>query len=118
VVNIKVLVVDDDDGVRRTLADLLTVEGYTTETAADGYEALEKTAWLHPDIILLDMAMPRLDGWSVVGEVRARGEASRIIVMTIARVASVAAKSIEADGYVPKPIVPDMLLHELRRLSA
>jgi two-component system response regulator MprA len=118
VAKIKVLVVDDDDGVRKTLADLLTVEGYTTETAADGYEALEKAAWLHPDIILLDMAMPRLDGWGVVGEVRARGEVSRIVVMTIARVAPVAARSIEADGYVPKPIVADALLGELRRLSA
>jgi two-component system response regulator MprA len=115
---IKVLVVDDDDVVRSTLADLLTVEGYAIETAADGYEALEKAAVLQPDIILLDMAMPRLDGWGVAGEVRARGQTTRIVVMTIARVAPVAARSIEADGYVPKPIVPEALLGEIRRLSA
>lgn len=82
----KVLVVDDDDGIRQLLVALLRRSGYEVESARDGIEAIEKLAVDDYTVILLDIMMPRLDGFGVLQYLRTRGpEALRsVIVLTAA----------------------------------
>lgn len=60
---IKIMVIDDSKTIRRTAETLLQKEGYTVVTATDGFEALSKIAQTNPDIIFVDIMMPRLDGY-------------------------------------------------------
>jgi CheY-like chemotaxis protein len=100
----RVLVVDDDPGVRETIGTFLRVEGYAVETAADGAEALEHIGREHPAVVLLDMRMPVMDGWDFVRELRAREIDLPIIVMTAAQDARRSAEEIGAPAYVAKPV--------------
>ena len=63
----QILVVDDDEGVRRTLARVLRDEGYSVRSAADGAEALEVANHSAPDLVLLDLRLPDRSGWDVFG---------------------------------------------------
>jgi CheY-like chemotaxis protein len=58
----KVVVIDDEEEVRRVAADLLAAEGFAVTTACDGVEGLERVATVNPDLVILDVQMPRLDG--------------------------------------------------------
>lgn len=62
----RVLVVDDEDYVRQLLCRVLASKGYTVDAAADGREGLEKITAVHPDLVLLDLMMPVMDGWQVL----------------------------------------------------
>ncbi len=110
-----ILVVDDEDDIRRVVALLLSDEGYRVLTARDGQEALEVIAGEMPAGILLDMKMPRMDGWQFAHEFRARyGRRVPLVVMTAARNSGQRAAEVEADGYISKPFDLDALLHTLR----
>lgn len=78
---ITVLVVDDTDSIRRGLSLLLKHAGYDPITAADGYEAMEVLDACRPDLILLDIAMPGVDGLTVLEHVRSRPDLASIPVM-------------------------------------
>ena len=60
----RVLVVDDDEVIRRLIAVNLQLEGFDVETAVDGQDCLERVSEIDPDVITLDVMMPRLDGWA------------------------------------------------------
>jgi CheY-like chemotaxis protein len=111
-----VLVVDDDPDIVATVVDILQFEGYATQTARNGAEALEVVEQSRPNVVLLDMRMPVLDGWGFAREVQRRCLAVRILVMTAAQDARAWAAEIHADGYVPKPFDLPQLLHEVERL--
>ena len=101
-----VLVVDDDDDLREVLALCLEQAGYRVASAADGNEALELVAREVPAVILLDMRMPRMNGWDFASELRARSGSARrtpIVVVSAAEDAARWADEIEADGVVSKP---------------
>lgn len=66
----KILVVDDDKKIVKVLVTYLTKEGYMTETAQDGIAAIEKMRHINPDIVLLDVMLPGMDGWGVCKEIR------------------------------------------------
>src|SRR5215813_4919368 len=66
----RVLVVDDDEVIRRLIAANLTLEGFDVATAVDGQDCLEKAAAIAPDVITLDLMMPRLDGWETALRLR------------------------------------------------
>ena len=76
----KILIVDDEVRMRRVIADYLRIKGYETAEAADGVEALEKFSAENPDLVLLDVMMPRMDGWEVCRRIRAR---SRVPVIML-----------------------------------
>ena len=68
----RVLVVDDDEVIRQLIAVNLTLEGFDVATAVDGQDCLDKVAAIDPDVITLDVMMPRLDGWVTAGQLRRR----------------------------------------------
>jgi two-component system chemotaxis response regulator CheY len=113
-----ILVVDDDDSIRSTVSEILNLEGYPVETAADGAEALRAVERSRPALVVLDMRMPVLDGWGFAQELKARGIRLPILVMTAAQNARHWAQEIGADGYVAKPFDLMDLLNAVERLTS
>ena len=75
----RVLVVDDDDVIRQLITVNLELEGFEVATAVDGQDCLDKVKDVQPDVITLDIMMPRLDGWEAAGRLRADPETAGIL---------------------------------------
>lgn len=113
----RVLVVEDDDSIRDFITLALSDHGYEVTTAADGAVALEKLATFQPDLILLDMRMPAMDGWAFSRLYRAsRSPRAPVVVITAARDAGASAAEIQADGFLAKPFELQDLLALVDRL--
>jgi two-component system response regulator MprA len=113
-----ILVVDDDAPIRRMLERTLTARGYGVDLAADGGEALAAVERSAPDLLVLDVTMPGLDGLAVCRRIRAKGLALPILLLT-ARDAvpdRVAGLEAGADDYLVKPFAPEELLARVRAL--
>lgn len=80
----KVLVVDDDANLRKPLVDILEASGYEVISATDGDEGLKKAIEIKPDVTLLDVMMPKLNGWQVLDELRKDewGKGAKVIMLT------------------------------------
>lgn len=113
-----VLVVEDDAGVRSTLDQLLRFEGYRVRLADDGQHALEILADERPDVAVVDVVMPRLDGLSLCRMLRRRGDRLPILVLTARHQVGdrVAGLDAGADDYLAKPFATEELLARLRAL--
>ncbi|KZM74390.1 DNA-binding response regulator [Nocardia terpenica] len=113
-----VLVVEDDAGVRSTLDQLLRFEGYRVRLADDGQHALEILAEERPDLAVVDVVMPRLDGLSLCRMLRRRGDRLPILVLTARHQVGdrVAGLDAGADDYLAKPFATEELLARLRAL--
>jgi two-component system, OmpR family, response regulator MprA len=113
-----ILVVDDDAPIRRMLDRTLSAEGYAVEAAADGGAALAAVERSAPDLIVLDVAMPGLDGLAVCRRVRERGLATPVLLLTArdALADRVAGLDAGADDYLVKPFETDELLARVRAL--
>lgn len=99
-----ILVVDDDEDLLTLVAMVLSDEGYTVATARDGLEGLREVEHEMPDLILLDMKMPVMNGWRFASELRARyPRRAPIIVLTAAEDARKRAEEIGACDWVAKP---------------
>lgn len=115
----RVLVVDDDRGIREFVCTVLTEEGYDVTEATDGREALERADTTRPDVILLDMRMPVMDGWEFARTYRQRpGPHAPIVIVTAALDVAKDAKDIGADGFLAKPFQLDDLLDLVERHAA
>jgi two-component system, OmpR family, response regulator MprA len=115
----RVLVVDDDPPLRRMLARTLAAEGYEVTVAGDGGAALVEAERTAPDVIVLDVAMPGLDGLSVARRLRSKGLPTPILMLT-ARDAvpdRVAGLEAGADDYLVKPFAVQELIARLRALT-
>jgi CheY-like chemotaxis protein len=107
----RILVVEDDDSIRELVDLVLSSAGYEVLTAADGEAALQEIGKAHPDLVLLDMRMPVMDGWEFARQYRARPEPhAPIVVLTAARDAAQRAAEIHANGYLGKPFNMEELL--------
>lgn len=111
-----VLVVDDDDGLQESLEALLELEGYRVCLACDGFQALNMLQATRPALILLDLMMPRMNGYELVGQMRQQGylPGIPIVVLTAGRV-SEKIKQLGVDGYIEKPFELDDLLNQVQR---
>ena len=115
----KVLVCDDDTSLLRALSISLTARGYEVMVARSGEEGLDRTADRHPDVVLLDLGLPGIDGVEVIRAIR--GWSSVPIIVLSARhqsVSKVEALDAGADDYVTKPFGMDELLARLRAACA
>jgi len=115
----RVLVVDDDAPVRRMLERSLAAEGFEVEAAADGGAALVAAERSAPDLVVLDVAMPGLDGLAVCRRLRAKGLPGAILMLT-ARDAvpdRVAGLEAGADDYLVKPFAMEELVARLHALA-
>ena len=115
----RVLVVDDDPPLRRMLNRTLVAEGFEVTVAADGGAALAATEVGAPDVIVLDVAMPGLDGLAVCRRLRAKGVRAPVLMLT-ARDAvpdRVAGLEAGADDYLVKPFAVSELVARLRALT-
>lgn len=115
-----VLVVDDFDDGRELVAELLAGAGYRTLEAGSGPEALQKAAAEPPDLVLLDLSLPGMDGWELARELRAApaGERLRIVALTAHSGSRPRARALEAgcDEVLTKPCGPDALVSRVRAL--
>jgi two-component system, OmpR family, response regulator MprA len=114
----RVLVVDDDPAVRESLRRSLAFNGYQVELADDGEHALRKVAATHPDVVVLDVMMPRMDGLAACRALRAAGDDVPVLMLTARDEVSdrVAGLDAGADDYLPKPFALEELLARLRAL--
>jgi CheY-like chemotaxis protein len=112
----KVLVIDDDDNLAEVVRQVLRDSGYAVATVRHGAAALELVRHISPDLILLDLTMPIMDGWSFVGQYRRDGKTSaRIVLLTGNPHAPEIARNLGADGYLNKPFEIDDLIGVVSR---
>jgi CheY-like chemotaxis protein len=115
-----VLVVEDYQDAREMYAAYLQFSGFEVAEAGNGIEAIEKTRELLPDIVLMDLALPRMDGWEATRRLK-NDELTRhipIVALTGHALAGHAegARDAGCDAFVTKPCLPDALVAEIRRL--
>jgi len=117
-----VLVVDDVAHGREIFAEYLEFRGFRVATAEDGMEAMEKAFELRPDVILMDLSLPKVDGWEATRRLKQdeRTRAIPIIALTAHALASAhdRAKEVGCDAVVTKPCIPKDLEAEVRRQLA
>lgn len=112
----KILVIEDEPQMRLGLRDNLELEGYEVETAADGDEGLLKAGVFSPDLVILDVMLPKKNGFDVCRDLRARSVATPIVMLTArsAETDKVLGLELGADDYVTKPFSITELLARVR----
>jgi two-component system response regulator MprA len=115
---VRILVVDDEPAVRDAVDRALRLEGYETELAADGAQALEALADRAPDALVLDLLMPHVDGLEVCRRLRAAGDRTPVLVLTARDAVPDRVRGLDAgaDDYLVKPFALEELLARLRAL--
>jgi len=114
--SLRILVVDDNRDAAETLAMLLKLEGFTVATAFDGATALAEAASFQPQVVLLDIGMPGMDGYAVARELRARENTKSSIIIALTGYGQPVERAQAANftDYLTKPINPDLLLTVLK----
>ncbi|MEV7523239.1 response regulator transcription factor [Streptomyces sp. NPDC091371] len=114
----RILVVDDEPAVREALRRSLAFEGYDVQTAVDGLDALDKTASYAPDLIVLDIQMPRMDGLTAARRLRSSGSVTPILMLTARDTVGDRVTGLDAgaDDYLVKPFELDELFARVRAL--
>ena len=115
-----ILVVDDYQDAREMYAEYLQFSGFRVAEAKNGNEAVEKAFALKPDLILMDLSLPGMDGWEATRRLKADDATKRIPVVALTghalAGASEGAKKAGCDSFVTKPCLPDDLVVEVRRM--
>jgi DNA-binding response OmpR family regulator len=116
----RILVIEDDPTVRSLLAHILSDEGYQVVTAVDGHEGLDKVMEDPPDLLVLDLMMPVLDGYSVLEELKESGVGATLKTLVLsAKGAEIDYKrsfTLGAHRHMTKPFDPDELLAAIKEL--
>ena len=113
-----VLIVDDDADARRMYGEYMRSKGWTVFSAADGRSGLDKATDLKPDAIVLDLAMPRVDGWTVLKHLRESSWTTQIPVVVLSAIHDVRDEAMRtgADAYLAKPCSPDVVWMQVNAL--
>jgi DNA-binding response OmpR family regulator len=117
--SLAVLVIDDDLDTRHLYSEYLRSKGWTVFSAADGRMGLNKVNELRPDVIVVDLAMPRVDGWTVLKNVRESSVTADITVVVVSALDDSRDEAYYAgcDAYLKKPCSPEVLYLQIRALS-
>jgi two-component system, cell cycle response regulator DivK len=117
-----VLVVEDYQDAREMYAAYLQFSGFRVAEATNGIEAIEKTLELMPDIILMDLALPRMDGWEATRRLKLDERTKHIPIVALTGHAlaghAEGARQAGCDSFVTKPCLPDALVAEIKRMLA
>lgn len=115
---VKVLVVDDEPSIRELLSEALELNGFAVRTAADGRQALEEVARERPEIIVLDVMMPGLDGFTVARRLRQAGDSPMMLFLTAKDAVAdrIAGLTAGGDDYVTKPFSLEEVVLRLRAI--
>ncbi len=115
-----VLVVDDYQDAREMYAEFLSFSGFRVAEARTGVEAVEKAFELLPDLILMDLSLPGMDGWQATRQLKSDERTHHIPIVALTghalAGASEGAKRAGCDSFVTKPCLPDELVVEVRRM--
>jgi two-component system cell cycle response regulator DivK len=114
-----VLVIEDDAETRILYAEYLRSKGCTVFSAVDGRMGLNKIRELRPDVVVLDLAMPRVDGWTVLENVRESSVTEDIAVVVVSALIDARDQAFDAgcDAYLAKPCSPEVLYLQIHALS-
>ena len=116
--NLNIMVVDDSKTIRRTAEILLGKQGCNVVTASDGFEALAKIAEYHPDLIFIDIMMPRLDGYQTCALIKNNREYQDIPVIMLSSKDSIFDKArgriVGSERYLTKPFTKNDLLSSIK----
>ena len=117
--SLAVIIIDDDGDARQMYSEYLRHQGCTVFTAPDGRSGLNKIDELRPDVIVLDLAMPRVDGWTVLKNVRESSLTSQIAVVVVSAMSDARDQAFRmgCDAYLMKPCSPDVLYLQIHALS-
>jgi two-component system, cell cycle response regulator DivK len=117
-----VLVVEDYPDAREMYSEYLRFSGFRVAEARNGEEALEKAFTLLPDVVLMDLALPLMDGWEATRRLKGDPRTAQILVVALTGHALAGhqegARRAGCDAFVTKPCLPDELVDEIRRLLA
>ena len=113
-----ILVVEDEPQLQAFMRWQLEAAGFATSAAADGYEALEIIEAGKPDLVLLDLMMPYMDGWAVLEELRQWSAMPPVIVTSALGLNAQRQRALGsgASGYLVKPFLPEQLVGEIERI--
>ncbi len=115
-----ILVVDDYQDAREMYAEYLQFSGFRVAEARNGIEALDQAFALQPDLILMDLSLPGMDGWEATRQLKADDRTKRIPIVALTghalAGASDSARKAGCDSFVTKPCLPDDLVVEVRRM--
>jgi CheY-like chemotaxis protein len=115
-----VLLVDDFQDNREMYAEFLRFSGLRVEEAANGHEAIDKATSMAPDLIVMDLSLPGIDGWEATRRLKADPETKHIPVVALTGHAlagySEGARQAGCDAFVTKPCLPEELLSEIQRM--
>lgn len=114
---LNILLVEDYDDAREMYRDYLEFSGFSVHTARDGHEALVKARSLMPDLILMDLSMPGLDGWEATRLLKADPATSGLVIVALSAHALAAegerARQAGCDGFIAKPCLPHDLVDQM-----
>ena len=117
--NARILVVEDFDDAREMYRDYLEFAGFRVETARDGREGIEKARAFQPDLILMDLSLPGIDGWEATRLLKAAPETRQIIIIALSAHALATegdrARAAGCDGFIAKPCLPPDLVLEIHK---
>jgi len=120
-----ILVVDDDPDILEGIVAILETRSYRLATARDGKECMRKIAEEPPDLLILDLLMPRMDGWGVIREMRSEPRFANIPILVLTTVIEDASRrryeletgmAMDVQDYVQKPARPDDLIRRVEKL--
>ncbi len=114
----RILCVDDDRNLRQSLEEQFTYEDFAVDTAENGVAALEKIRSNQYDIVLLDIKLPKMDGITVLREMKKMGRLTNVIMLTASDDVATANECVKigAKDYISKPYDPEELLHIVNRV--
>jgi DNA-binding response OmpR family regulator len=116
----KILIVDDEKQIARMLKIRMEASGYEADVANDGLEGLAKVQQIQPDLIILDVMMPKMDGFEVCRKLKDDPVFKSIPVLMLSVKAEEKATDLGviagADDYMPKPFEPEILMEKIRKL--
>jgi two-component system, chemotaxis family, CheB/CheR fusion protein len=109
----RILIVEDDEDVAETMGALLAIDGHTVSTASQGTVALDMLRSFEPDVVLLDLGLPGLDGYQVARRIRMETLKKNIVIIALSgygeREHRRRSKEAGCDGHLVKPVQPDVL---------